>query len=153
MHIKVRPKKRYLRLQAPGAREAIAMLYKPRRGSGLPQLKFVRVISRAPLSPQALFARGDPTALAKRLREGCETSEERLYIAGIVEGVVKRPRGNKRARALSLDDARMIRQLAAGAEAEGIRAKVIWQALADFYNRSVGNIRDVLERRGAYAEK
>jgi hypothetical protein len=134
--------------------EVLALLYGPKPGSGLPPLKIVRALSRDPISPRALFERGDPGALAKLLRSDAPlTAEVRAFVAGVVDGSVTRPRGNKRMRGLSPRDVSMMRELALRAKEKGIASKAVVHALAEFYKRSEGNIRDVLDRRGVYAEK
>jgi hypothetical protein len=143
-------------VKAPAAADVtvLVLLYNPPPGSELPKLKIETSISPAPLSPLVLFERGDASALAALVRNSEPLSTEvRCYVAGIVDGSVKRPRGNKRMRGLSLRDVSMMREIAASAKEKGIAKKDVICALVEFYGRSAGNIRDVLERRGAYAEK
>lgn len=132
----------------------LALLYGPAPGSGLPPLSIVRTVSPVPLSPCILFERGDPSALAELVRSDAPLSAEtRAFVAGIVDGSVTRPRGNKRMRGLSARDAAMMREVSASAKEKQIAHKVVLTTLAEFYKRSEGNIRDVIERRGTYAEK
>lgn len=134
--------------------EILAILYKPDPGSGLPPLKIERTLSPEPLSPCVLFKRGDPSALAALLRSDAPlTAEMRAFAAAVVDGSVKRPRGNKRVRGFSIRDVSMIREVAIAAKEKGITYKDVLCVLAEFYNRSESTMRDVIEHQHTYAEK
>lgn len=97
---------------------------------------------------------GDPGPLADLLR-GQETLPRAIrdFVASVVDGTERKPRGNKLARSLPPNIVVMMRTIHEISKSHGVPYKTILRELAALYKRSEASVRDVLEKRGAYAEK